>query len=237
MSLFLRAMHKFRSLCRTMRFRGIRIPVDGDHITYVNYKYLWRGAYEKPEINALLAMARPGDRVLELGTGMGLVSGVVAKAIPDLEIETYGANPGPVDNIKRLHKMNSFTNITAHNAILLPTDDLTPIRLNLKEHFTESTILDDLESNSSVEVPVRDMRKVLAGFRPDILVCDIEGGEEALFDGITLDGLRALVIEFHPRLISRAATKRIYDLCAAAGLYPRIDLSSALVVAFERVDA
>lgn len=236
MGLLITAMHRARALKPVLNFRGLKVPVTGPHVSRTVWKHLWKGGYERPELDALSALVRPGDRILELGTGMGIVSGVVAHANPQVQIEAYEANPALIDAIRQLHEMNGITNVTPHNAVLLPTDDETPIRFNLHENFTESSISDRVTAQGAVEVPVRDMRKVLAEFRPDILVCDIEGGEEALFDGITLDGLRALVIEFHPKLISRAATKRIFDLCAAAQLYPRIELSSALVVAFERVE-
>lgn len=236
MGVFLRLLYRARKLKPVMNFRGISIPVDGEHITYVNFKYLWRGLYESPEIDALLGLARPNDRVLELGTGMGLVSGVAAKRIPGLIIETYEANPGLFDNIRKLHDLNGLTNITVRNAVLLPTSDPQPIRLNFRDHFTESTIIDGPQTTGGTDVPVDDIRKVLSTFKPDLMVCDIEGAEEALFDGISLKGLRALIIEFHPALISRAATKRIYDLCAEAGLYPRIEFSEHQVVAFERVE-
>ncbi len=236
MGLLITAMHRARALKPVLNFRTIKVPVTGDHVSRTVWKHIWKGGYERPEIEALLAIVRPDDRVLELGTGMGIVSGVVAKANPQVKIEAYEANPALIGPIQHLHEMNGITNVQINNAVLLPTADATPIRFNLHANFTESSISDRVEARSAVDVPVHDFRKVLAEFSPDILVCDIEGGEEELFKGVSLAGMRALVIEFHPHLISREATKRIYDLCAEAGLYPRIELSSLQVVVFERVN-
>jgi FkbM family methyltransferase len=236
MGILITAMHKARGLHPVLNFRGVKVPVTGDHVSRTVWKHVWKGGYERPEIEALSGLMRPGDRILELGTGMGIVSGVAAKLRPDVQIEAYEANPALIPAIHKLHELNGITNVSVNNAILLPTDDTTPIRFNLHENFTESSISDAIASADYVEVERRDFRKVLSEFRPDILVCDIEGGEEELFRGVTLQGLRALIIEFHPKIISRKAVKRIYDLCADAGLYPRIELSSLQVVAFDRVD-
>ncbi len=52
-----------------------------------------------------------------------------------------------------------------------------------------------------------------------------------------LSTLRALVLEVHPSMMSRKGMKDIFDACLDAGLYPRVELSSEQVVAFERIDA
>ena len=226
---------RFRKFYPTLRFRNLVVPVDGPHISPTVFKHLWKGGYEKPEIDALSALLCENDRVLELGAGMGIVSGVVAQHKKNLSFQSYEANPDLIRPIKHLHKLNGIVNIDVRNEILLPTSDATPIRFNIHENFTESSLNENVQSESSVEVPVRDFRKVLEEFAPNILVCDIEGAEAELFQDVDLSGLRALVIELHPRLISRQATKKIYDLCMQAGLYPRVELSSHQVVAFEQV--
>lgn len=235
MGLLISTLYGARALRPALNFRGINVPVTGDHVSRTVWKHIWKGGYERPEIEALLGLMRDGDRILELGTGMGIVSGVAATARPSVQIEAYEANPALIPAIHKLHQMNGISNVTVNNAILLPTDDTTPIRFNLHRNFTESSISDAIESRDFVEVERRDFRRVLADFQPDILVCDIEGGEEELFKGVALKGLRALIIELHPKIISREATRRIYDLCAEAGLYPRIELSAQQVVAFERI--
>ena len=197
---------------------------------------LWKGVYENPEIDALLAMIRPNDRILELGTGMGVMSGVVAKANPGASFRAFEANTALLAPIAQLHAMNGIENITVTNAVLLPNPTVSSIRFNLHANFTESSLLAGIESDAGVDVPVMDFCVVLAEFRPDILVRDIEGGEAELFEGVSLQGLRGLVIELHPNLISRTAVRQIFDTCAEAGLYPRVEWSDLTVIAFERVE-
>lgn len=70
------ALYKLRSLRPVLDFRGLKVPVAGIHVTRTVWKHLFKGGYERPEIEAMLALTRPCDRILELGTGMGIVSGV-----------------------------------------------------------------------------------------------------------------------------------------------------------------
>lgn len=236
MGILISTLYKTRVLRPHLKFRNLTVPVDGDHVTRTVWKHLWKGGYERPEIEASLALLRPGDRVLELGTGMGVVSGVLAKSDKTVSIQTFEANPNLGAAISKLHQMNGIENVITSNSVLFPSaSEGDTISFNLHENFTESSF-ENIESSSSTEVPVLDFQTIFDAFSPDIMICDIEGSEGKLFDGISLKGLRALVIELHPKLNTRNDVKRIYDTCSAAGLYPRIDLSDLHVEVFERLD-
>jgi len=210
--------------------------VDGPHVSRPVWKHIWKGGYEAPEIEALTALLKDGDRVLELGCGMGIVSAVVAKKLPGIRVWSYEANPALLPVIDRLHQMNGITNVSVRNAVLLPTSEGGTRTLHINWNFAESSLNPRKGSGQTVDVPVEDINAVLGHFRPDVLLCDIEGAEQEVFDGVKLDGIRAMVIELHPALISRAAVRQIFDSCAAASLYPRVDLCRGTVVAFERVE-
>ncbi|PIE15648.1 MAG: hypothetical protein CSA68_06410 [Rhodobacterales bacterium] len=236
MGLLVTLLYRARALRPYLGFKGLKVPVTGAHVTRPVWKHLWKGDYEAPEILALQNLVRDGDVILEMGSGMGVVSAVASRLAENVHIEAYEANPTLIERIKDLHQINKIDNITVHNAILLPTSDETSRHLNLHENFTESSIVEGINSQSSVEVPVKDFRQVLQDVKPTVFMCDIEGGEEELFQGIDLSGIRAVILELHPKVISRAAIKAIYDTCARAGLYPRIEWSTEQVVAFERVE-
>jgi len=199
-----------------VNYRGIEVPVHGSHVAGRVKEELMTGCYEVPVITALQTLLRPGDRMLEIGGGLGVVSALAARAMPDVTIESYEANPTLISAIDELHKRNGLRGITLHNRILIQGGGEGEER--------------------SVSVPTEDFIAKLQSFRPHVLVIDIESGEDELLSGADLAGLRAMVLELHPRVIDRAAEKRIFDACAAADLYPRYDLSTANVVAFERVD-
>lgn len=224
-----------RRVFRELHYRGLRIPVVNPPISRKIFQQLWRKDYEQPEISAIMRLLHDGDRVLELGSGLGIVSSLTARARPDVKVRSYEGNPDLLPFIAQVHAKNGIKNVEVRNEILMPNPSAPTMEFLTHRSFAESSVLDHGAVTKRVQVPCTDINGVIAEFRPDVFVCDIEGGEELLFDGMDLRGVRVLVIELHPVVISRMAVKRIFDTCAAAGLYPRVEYSSAQVVAFERV--
>lgn len=235
MGIYISTLFALRRWKPVLQFHGLDVPVTGPHVTRPVWKHIWKGDYEAPEIKALSSVIRDHDIVLEMGTGMGVVSGLTAKANPTVTVHAFEANPAMIPVITDLHKRNAITNVTVHNAILLPDASEGETRaLHLHQNFSESSITDQIDSAGSVAVPVKDMHRVLADLKPDVLVCDIEGAEAEVFVDLDLSCLRALVIELHPHIVNEAQITRIYDLCAQFDLFPNASLSSGTVVAFER---
>lgn len=219
----------------TLPFHGLTVPMQGPHITKPIWKHVWRGDYEWPELRALLKLMRPEDRVLELGLGMGLVSGVLALRHPAARFTSYEANPALHPLIAALHKQNGITNVEVRSAILAPLSGGTTRRFRIHRHFTESSLVATGANVTEVEVPVHDPAAVVAEIRPDVLICDIEGAEEELIPVLPLSSIRVAVVELHPKIVSRAGIARIFRSFLDAGLVPVVDQSFETVVAFERV--
>ena len=224
-----------RRIVPNVRYRGLKIPIANPPISRKIFKQLVRQSYEVPELAAIFGLLRDGDRMLELGTGLGVVSGLASRFRKDVVVRSYEGNPDLISFISNMHLLNAIEKIDLRNEILLPNPTTMAVEFLTHRSFAESSIVEHGAIVQRVQVPCRDINSVLAEFRPDLFVCDIEGGESRVFDGIQLQGIRAVVIELHPAVIDRLAIKRVYDCCAAAGLYPRVELSSATVVAFERV--
>ena len=72
-------------------------------------------------------------------------------------------------------------------------------------------------------LPQIGIRALVEKQRPTVIICDIDGGELGLFDGIDLSSVRAPVIELHPRDY-RSADEDTADharMLAAARSWPR----------------
>lgn len=235
-SLLASITYPIRKVLSPLNFRGLKVSMKGAHVSRGVWKAVYRGTYELPEIEALFGLLRPTDRLLELGTGMGIVSGLAALAHPQLQVISYEANPAMIPVSAELHRLNGISNVQVNNAVLTRTSTSGMRDFYVKQSFAVGSLLPtDSIDQRTVKVAENRIEDVLMDFRPDVLLCDVEGGEAELFPGLDLTGLRAVVMELHPSVIGRASEAAIYDSLAASGLYPRIGLCSGTVVAFESV--
>lgn len=227
---------RFHRLRGQLDYDGLTIPLDNSVITDPILDTLWKNCYERPELRALSGLMRPNDRVLELGLGMGLVSGIMAKRHSSAHFISYEANPNMQPVITRLHRVNNIGNVEIRLAVVAPLDHGPTRRFRIHRHFTESSLVAASTDLAEIEVPVHDPTTVMGEVCPDLLLCDIEGAEEELIPVLPLEGLRAAVIELHPHIVSRAGMARIFRSFLDAGLVPVVECSTETVVAFERVD-
>lgn len=234
---FKRTLRRLRAkTMNRLSYRGLDVPISGEDCIKNIIDGLMPGHYETPEIETLLHLLRSNDKVLEVGVGLGVVSGLAGKTVPSAQIECFEANPELIASIKDLHTLNDLTNINLHNEILIRGPGGESRNFYVHCSFAEGSLIQSKSTVRTVRVSRASIEEKLASFSPDILVVDIEGVEDELLSGLELQGIRGLVLELHPTVLSRAAEARIYATCLAAGLFPRVDLSSANVVAFEVVD-
>ncbi len=72
---------------------GVRIPLDRRIVTPPIEAALRNGTYEADETRSLPQVVQSGDRVLELGAGMGFVSTILANRTEAAKIIAMEANP------------------------------------------------------------------------------------------------------------------------------------------------
>lgn len=198
---------------------------------------LYEGQYERPETTGLARTIRPGDRVLELGGGLGIISALAARAAgPGGSVRSYEANPTLIPDTKAFLAANGIDTVDLINAVLVPEDNPSPRHLHLAGSFAESSLLgaDGRNPQGSVEVPAHSFASVLADFRPDVLICDIEGGEAELIPALPPSTLRAAVIELHPDRLSNTQIQSIDDAMAAQGLLRQEPSPGGTVVIYSR---
>jgi len=92
-----------------LELKGVYLPIvegitDGAIATSIR-----KGEYEKHEYINSLNIAKDGDRVLDIGSGLGFVSTSVAKTFHLESLTCYDANPKLVDYLGKVHEINSVS--------------------------------------------------------------------------------------------------------------------------------
>ena len=224
---------------RSATWHGVRIERRDDLISDRVWQAIRDGSYEVAELRAGLGALREGDRLLDIGAGLGIIGAVLATRTGVERILSVEADPRLIPYMRRLHACNNIANVDVLNCVptAAPQDGAV---LYVRTDFWRSS-LDPATGPyaQAVRVPTRTLGSLLGDFRPTVVISDIEGAEVELF-GAPQDfsGVRVIVMELHLRNYpdpTLAAVDRIFRSLAAQGFAYLPGLSSGEVVTFHRI--
>lgn len=198
---------------------GVKVP-DSPMLTPTRIERINAARYEGQEIAGALKVVRAGDKVLELGAGIGIVGAVVAKNAKPKKVMSFEANPGLMEHINALYELNSLNaKIEVRNEVLMAAPDAPDtMPFHIRNSYLGSSLIDsDKRATTKVDVPTADYAKLHADFAPDVLLMDIEGGELDFLRHASLEGVRAIVIEFHPEAYGKEGMQECKAIIEKAG--------------------
>ena len=211
--------------------RGVLLPVVPGIFSDPIAASVRSGRYEEYEAAELDGLIQPGEVILEIGAGCGFISTYCAKNPHTQRLHCVEANPGLIEVIRLTHRINGV-DVTIHHEILGREDGETDFFVN--EDFWASGTHSFL--GKPVRVPVTSFQKRLDETRPTMLIVDIEGGEETLFEDVDLTGVKKIMVEMHQPTIGRRGVKRVFDLLSARDFCYDMWHSTHSVVTFSHVD-
>jgi FkbM family methyltransferase len=202
--------------------QGIKVPFVTDIVTPKIEKAMRNNRYEGGESQMLRSLLQPGDRVLELGAGVGLCSAIAAGIEGVERVVTVEANPALIPMILETHRLNGVTGVEVQNAVASAgTNEL--LDFYIRRDFWASSMEPDSRAYEEIkQVPSADFNLLMTEIKPTVVLCDIEGGEFDIFTNPDLDltGVRLLIIEFHEKVYGAEGMARLTGTLAARGLRP-----------------
>lgn len=188
--------------------QGIRIPFVPEIITPRIERQMRLGNYEGGECAAARKWVRAGDRVLELGAGVGLVGSAIANIEGVERIVSIEANAGLMELIGETHRINGIDTVEMRNGVVAK-DAAPETPFYIRPHFWASSMDPDPAYSEKVNLPAYAMRDLMEEVRPTVIIADIEGGEIDAFDGLDLDGVRMVIIELHKSVYGIEGQRKI----------------------------
>ncbi|MEO8530219.1 MAG: FkbM family methyltransferase, partial [Deltaproteobacteria bacterium] len=144
--------------------------------------------------------------------------------------------PDLIEPIKQLYALNKLkSKIELRNQILLAgPDQPKAVSFTVHRNFLGSGMGAGKSWRSKVvEVPTTDYETLRKSFKPTVLIMDIEGAESEFFQHANLDGIRAIVVEFHPKVYGRDVMRACKQILTDAG-FELLPCSTRLVCAMTR---
>lgn len=218
-----------------MSIHGVEVAVDPEHVSPKMMRALRSGEYERPEAAQIDQIVQEGDRVVELGAGLGLISAKVALTGRARHVAVYEANPRLIPLIARTHALNGAA-VEVENAVVIPASGPATLPFYIRRDFWASSLSPEPWGYDTViDVPTVSFADMLVRHAPTMLIVDIEGGELELFRDVPLTGVRKVYIELHQNVVGRVGMKRIFDFFSSRDFHYDQWHSARNVILFSHV--
>lgn len=209
---------------------GLSFPDDPRVMTGRRKRQLRDGRLAGAAIRTALRLSDSDDRVLELWSGFGLISALLALRLGIRSIHTVEPAQPLVDYAQALHRDNGVETVTA-------TCGLPGLRKGKGTLYLRGDLLAvaaEDDGAERAEVPVLNTAHLLRDTAPTVLIGDFSQAPPGLFDSADLTGLRLAIVTLPPQSAGPAVTATLFQAMGAGGLTYAPKQSSGRVVTFRR---
>ena len=212
---------------------GLNLPLREEDVSPVIWQALQQGKYEAKEARHVASLLRQGDRVLELGTGIGVITCVMAQ-VEGVRIWSFDANPHTVALAERVARANGVANVTfGHRLMMVGAAKSYPFYLR-RDFWMSSMIEAQGPYEEVIEVGSEDIDAFIAAQDINVLVMDIEGAERYLLAQADLSRIDRVFLELHDHLYGLTGLREIFAAMAEKGFGYDPRNSSGPCVQFSR---
>lgn len=193
---------------------GVKISTDEREVPHHVRSLLFKEAYEIHERSLVKSIVRPGDRVLEIGAGLGVVASLAARLCGGDNLVSYEANPRLEPLIRKNFALNGLEPRLVMRAVNL---DGRPVRFNREDNIVSSSVGRRGTPSEVIEVPADAFDDIVRSHRPSIVIMDVEGIETDLLTLGDLGGVVHIIVEIHPQVTGQEAIDAMLARLEAIG--------------------
>jgi FkbM family methyltransferase len=191
---------------------GFTLFVDRDNYEPSIASALESGAYESRECQLVKTLIQPGDRIIEVGTGVGLVSMTAASIAGAHNVLTFDANPDIIADAQSNFHRNDLQGIQSRLGILKNCQTFLGMHEMVDFYIAKAFWASRLNASErdpdivkKVKIPVFCFEDEILSHKANVLICDIEGGEVELIMNANLAGIKTIIMETHYWSVGEAA--------------------------------
>ena len=177
-----------------MIVHGIKVPVAPQDVSPVIWRALQSQSYEAKEAKWIFRAVKARDRVLELGSGIGIITALIAK-IPGVQVWAFEANPATAELAKRVIAANDLDNVTYSQGILTAGPPRSFTFYVRRDLWMSSTEKDQGPYERELSIVSANVDRFITDHRINALVMDIEGAEKELLQDAELPGIERIFLE------------------------------------------
>jgi len=193
-------------------------------------KSLRNNEYETAETYLVRHLVRPGNTVLDLGSGLGLTSIAAAKASGNGRVVGYEADPILAALAEKNVRKNGV-NVEIRNKAI--AKEKGACEFHVHRSFPASSLF-PFKGSKKILIEADASQEVIDEIRPDVIACDIEGLEKEIFVGANLSSVHRLIVEVHPQVIGLLGVLKCFQDLTVSGFSLVESLCSGQVLVFGR---
>jgi FkbM family methyltransferase len=194
---------------------GIELPLKHPLITPPIQRDIYFGDYERKELDVIERRLEPGDKVMEVGAGIGFLSAYCARVLGGDRVFAYEANPALLELVGVVHARNKV-HPRVTQALLGEGDGERDFFV--EPDYWASSLVRRSAKAKCVRIRQIDFSSELRRVAPSFLIVDVEGGEYELLRNADLSAVSKLCLEVHPDVLGNARVSEVFARLIAAGL-------------------
>ena len=195
--------------------RGVKICTAQSEIPRSVRSMLFKGTYETHECDLLERTVRSGERVLEIGAGIGLVGLIATRLCGEGNVLSCEANPDLELIIWKNYRLNGWVPNLMMRAVTSDGRDLPFFR---SSNVLSSSALDRGLTGDKLVVESIAINDLIDRHRPSVVIMDVEGGETELLAAADLTRVRAIIVEMHSHIVGKEKIATLTKNTEAKGL-------------------
>lgn len=188
---------------------GLQMPISEKDVSPIIWKAIQSGEYEAKEAHSVIRILRAGDRIVELGSGLGVITSIMAR-IPDVSIWSFDANPDLITLARRVADANGVKNAIFEHRLLSagpPSEHVFFIR---RDFWMSSLLEQQGPYESKILIESSNLDNFIESHSVNVLVMDIEGAERDLLSLACLNGIDRVFLELHDHLYGLSGVRCIF---------------------------
>ncbi len=156
---------------------GVTLPFDGPSdaalIIPEIRSEIRSGAYSADLVRLLPEAVVPGDRVLVIGAGLGVVSTLIARNEGIDRVIAVEANTALIPYLNRVHDLNGVSEVETINAVLAESKKGRIPFFARRDLRTSSLLPHDRSWQQVMMVPFMNLNLILTEERISLIICDV----------------------------------------------------------------
>jgi FkbM family methyltransferase len=208
--------HRLRDT-RILNLHGVKVRTGMEDVPKSVRSALFKGTYEKFECDLVKQHVTAGAKILEIGTGIGLVSLVATRLSGQGNVLSYEANPKMEATIRANYLLNGFEPNLRMKALTADGRELTFFQ---DQNILSSSLHERDIKSTTITVPSVAINDVLKEAAPSVILMDVEGAEVELLEIADLSNVKVMIIEMHPHIVGHDVIDGLLESLNAQGFTP-----------------